>query len=1329
MKINKLILNLALPVMALFAACEPVIEVEPEISAEASVEEVAAEGGDVHVTLQSNVSWTASASSDCGEWVVIEPTSGDASEEDIDVLVTVAPNETEEERQIEIVFADLSETVSSSVSIVQLGKQPDEPEPEIESCTIAEFLAKPVDETVYYQLTGKILDITNTAYSNFYLGDVDNYDENVYIYGLAYKEDIANQRVNLLEKEGIEVGDIITIAATRGEFADVKEGLHSYYISHEKDTRPFIMLDCIETSILGGETFELNIVSNVAWTLTSNVDWLTFEPEKGEGKATVTVNVAAGGEAEGVLTLSAEGVEPQTCVVTRLPEEEPEPEIESCTIAEFLEKPVDETVYYQLKGRISNITNLNYSNFYIEDLDNPESRVYIYGLAYKDDIANQNVKLLLKEGVEVGDIITIAATRGAFADMIEGVHSYYLSHEDIDEPLIKLSVNRIIVNSGDKFSFVVNSKLVSWTLTSDVDWITLEPSSGDASTTVFGTIGEQTEETATLTLSAEGLESQTCIVTREMPLDYTTFAEIKSEGKYAVKDALVMVQYGNRIVLNDGTADFYLYGNTANVSVGDVVTVIGNVVTYDGLLELDRPQMTITGQKEVVRPEPKEYDEAAFAAYASCPVLEYVKTKAVVVNGIAYCGGQELSLVSLFACPANGTVEVCGYAVGFNTVGGYTVILLTELNVLSVDAVINAENLALTEGETLPLGATTNSSAALTYVSQNPAVATVDAEGNVTGVSKGEAVVTISVEANENYTAASKDIIVTVLPAVVVPVEGSLKDIKDIVAKGTSAAPASFSFEMKNAVVTYVNGYNAFIEDETAGLLIFNSGHGYKEGDVLSGVFEGSGYSYYGQAEIATISTKPSVTAGAAPQPTEATLAQVLSDFDAYDSRLIVIKDITITDGLASGDRNGKAAQDGQEIAMYAKINGVALETGAFGDLICIPGINRGNKQLTVWETSHFTPKADDAPVNGVSLNKTSLTLKVGRSATLVATVSPSNAANKNVSWKSSNTAVATVSNGKVTALATGTSVITATSEEGGYTATCDVTVEEASVSDPSAAQGWLVNYEVPGNTAVYSVGNDYSATSSVKETFGSTNAYVYETEEENQRIVTHTFSSGDETLRTYTMLYDKDMKCALWTAFAANSTTFADKNAGRNDSWKYDPALPTDWQPDLSNAYRGGYSRGHQVASSDRQTSTDQNRQTFYYSNMTPQIQSLNGGNWNRNEQEVQGIGQSCSGRDTLYVVTGPVFDDDYKTTTDKSGAVCPIPSGYWKCIMKCSFDTSGNMADAKGAAYYFPSNSTNIECQYKTIDFIESVIGFDLFANVPESLQSAAEATSYSF
>ena len=107
--------------------------------------------------------------------------------------------------------------------------------------------------------------------------------------------------------------------------------------------------------------------------------------------------------------------------------------------------------------------------------------------------------------------------------------------------------------------------------------------------------------------------------------------------------------------------------------------------------------------------------------------------------------------------------------------------------------------------------------------------------------------------------------------------------------------------------------------------------------------------------------------------------------------------------------------------------------------------------------TSFWSCSKDEEPVpeptppvvsvTGVTLNKTSTSIQVGGTETLTATVSPKDAANKKVTWKSSNAAIASVdANGKVTGVKAGEATITVTTEDGGKTATCKVTVSDKEI-------------------------------------------------------------------------------------------------------------------------------------------------------------------------------------------------------------------------------------------------------------------------------------------
>ncbi len=118
-----------------------------------------------------------------------------------------------------------------------------------------------------------------------------------------------------------------------------------------------------------------------------------------------------------------------------------------------------------------------------------------------------------------------------------------------------------------------------------------------------------------------------------------------------------------------------------------------------------------------------------------------------------------------------------------------------------------------------------------------------------------------------------------------------------------------------------------------------------------------------------------------------------------------------------------------------------------------VTAVNAGTATITAMSMSDSSKTATCAvtvtssavSVTGVTLNKTALTLEEGKSATLTANVQPSDATNKAVTWTSGDTSVVTVSNGVVKAVQSGVATVTVTTADGGYSATCTVTVNEPS--------------------------------------------------------------------------------------------------------------------------------------------------------------------------------------------------------------------------------------------------------------------------------------------
>ena len=104
--------------------------------------------------------------------------------------------------------------------------------------------------------------------------------------------------------------------------------------------------------------------------------------------------------------------------------------------------------------------------------------------------------------------------------------------------------------------------------------------------------------------------------------------------------------------------------------------------------------------------------------------------------------------------------------------------------------------------------------------------------------------------------------------------------------------------------------------------------------------------------------------------------------------------------------------------------------------------------------------------VTSITLDKTKLVMDSGDSASLKATVLPAEASNRAVVWTTSDKTVATVSDGVVKAINAGTATITATTEDGGFSATCAVTVETPSSGGDSSA----LIYAVIGIVAIMGV-------------------------------------------------------------------------------------------------------------------------------------------------------------------------------------------------------------------------------------------------------------------
>ena len=185
-------------------------------------------------------------------------------------------------------------------------------------------------------------------------------------------------------------------------------------------------------------------------------------------------------------------------------------------------------------------------------------------------------------------------------------------------------------------------------------------------------------------------------------------------------------------------------------------------------------------------------------------------------------------------------------------------------------------------------------------------------------------------------------------------------------ATGSSSA-AEFDVDFENpVVVSYMNGKNIYIEDDTAAILLYIDNPGLAPGVTVKGKFHVKGYWYNGIPELVDFSYTEQPTFGQAAVPlTEVTIAELLADYNKYLLRKCKISDVTVTGGISDGDRNGEIAQGDNKIAVYAQINngGLVLTEGNQGHLVCIPGLYKENKQVYFWQNDWFIKTSSDPTI------------------------------------------------------------------------------------------------------------------------------------------------------------------------------------------------------------------------------------------------------------------------------------------------------------------------------------------------------------------------------
>ena len=191
-----------------------------------------------------------------------------------------------------------------------------------------------------------------------------------------------------------------------------------------------------------------------------------------------------------------------------------------------------------------------------------------------------------------------------------------------------------------------------------------------------------------------------------------------------------------------------------------------------------------------------------------------------------------------------------------------------------------------------------------------------------------------------------------------------------------------------------------------------------------------------------------------------------------------------------------------------------------------------------------------------------------------------------------------------------------------------------------------------------------------------------------------------------YTLSYDEKHEQAEWVAYALKRETLNKNWVNRSNNFRPDPFVRKASASDRD--YRGsGYDRGHLVPAGDMAFADDAMSETFYMSNMSPQIRNFNGGIWRELEENVRDWARKFK---EIYVISGPVLT---KGIRDRIGGnQVSVPDQFYKVILDATDP------EIKAIAFLIPNEKSvkRLEEYALTINEVEAITNIDFFHNLIE-------------
>jgi endonuclease G len=195
-----------------------------------------------------------------------------------------------------------------------------------------------------------------------------------------------------------------------------------------------------------------------------------------------------------------------------------------------------------------------------------------------------------------------------------------------------------------------------------------------------------------------------------------------------------------------------------------------------------------------------------------------------------------------------------------------------------------------------------------------------------------------------------------------------------------------------------------------------------------------------------------------------------------------------------------------------------------------------------------------------------------------------------------------------------------------------------------------------------------------------------------------------------YALSYLEKHEQAQWVAYPLSAGDLRG-TIGRTDDYREDPAVRSG-SAELAD-YRGsGYDRGHLAPAGDMKRSYQAMSESFFLSNMSPQLNAFNGGVWNRLENEVRSLAQQ---KGLLFIMTGPVLKEK-ETKTIGSNRVS-VPGAFYKVLYAPQ--------QKEAIAFLVPHEASRKDLGdfIVSIDSLEKITRIDFLATLADSLEQQLE------